>query len=107
MLRYQPWPEDMQGIMKKYEVRECQHCTALIATDKAYGRPANVKDTALCECCTSSAHTFILPPPNGQEAQGVCSQCGEQRIHFNSGNERGDQWKPTTELQRTERKGIA
>ena len=105
MVRYQPWPE---GIMKEYEVRECQHCTALIANNKSYGRPANVRDAALCECCTSLAHTFILPPPNGgPESQGVCSQCGEKRVHLNSGNERGSQWVLSTELQRSERKGIA
>jgi len=97
MVRYQPWPK---GLMDKYKVRECLHCTALIATNKSYGRPANVKDTALCECCLSRAHTFLLPPPNGQESHGVCSQCGEQRVHLNSGNERGGEWKPTMEVER-------
>ena len=55
----------------------------------------------------SCIHTFLLPPPNGAESRGVCTKCGEVRIHLNSGNERGGlQWKITTELERKERKGI-
>ena len=39
-------------------------------------------------------HVYLLPTPNGRESIGVCKECGEQKTHFNSGNDRAEQtWK--------------
>lgn len=98
-------------VIKKYEVRECRVCTHLIANDLKYGRAANATDATLCSECLNCTHTFILPIPNGHESPGVCSKCGEARVHFNSAGERkGMHWKKMSEMGREwkerERKGM-
>ena len=39
------------------------------------------------------SHYFILPPPNGATSVGVCKLCGEERVMFNTTEDKYQGWK--------------